>query len=228
VAWRSDKVAANGRHPALMYERVYTSDDGRMVMSKRMVSVLWVMLLVVSLGSHAIRCQAADAPPPEGALLPNIRLSIPEKPEEDQYLGLEGTGTFTIPKIRAEVVILEIFSMYCPFCQKEAPNVKALFQMIDENGDLKEKVKMIAVGAGNSLFEVNTYKNAYAMAFPHFADADFSIHDALGKVRTPYFIVVRINRDGSAAVIYSKLGGIGDPRSFLEPIIRESGLAKRT
>ena len=195
-------------------------------MSKRMVALLWVMLFIGGLAGQAFRCQAADAPPPAGAMFPNIRLSIPEKPEEQQYLGLEGTGTFTVPKIHAEVVILEIFSMYCPFCQKEAPNVKALFQMIDQNEDLKKKIKMIAVGAGNSPFEVNTYKSAYGMAFPHFADVDFSIHDALGKVRTPYFIVLKINKDGSAAVIYSKVGGIGDPRSFLDLITRESGLAK--
>jgi thiol-disulfide isomerase/thioredoxin len=187
--------------------------------SKRMASALCVMLLVgggfVGLPS---RCLAADSPPPEGGVLPNISLPIPEKPEEKQYLGLEGKGTFTVPKIRAEVVILEIFSMYCPYCQKEAPNVRALYQMVDQNEELRKRIKMIAVGAGNSPFEVNTYKSAYAMAFPHFADADFSIHEALGTVRTPYFIVVKLTKDGPPRVIYSRVGGIGDPRSFLELI----------
>jgi len=61
------------------------------------------------------------------------------------------------------------------------------------------------------------------MAFPHFADTDFSIHDALGKVRTPYFIVIKLGGDGPPKVIYSKVGGIGEPRSFLELIAKASG-----
>lgn len=159
-------------------------------------------------------------------MLPDIKLPIPEKPEEQQYLGLSGTGTFTAPKIRAEVVIIEVFSMYCPFCQKEAPNVKALYGMIDQDEDLKGRIKMIGIGAGNTPFEVNTYRNVYAMPFPHFADPDFSIHNALGKVNTPYFIVIKINQDGSHKVIYSKLGTFGEPRSFLDLITQKSGLKK--
>ena len=193
------------------------------VIAKRMISLSCVMLVAGGFLGLALRCQAADFPPPEGAVFPNISLPLPEKPEEQQYLGLEGRGTFTVANIRADLVILEIFSMYCPFCQKEAPNVKALYRMIDENEDLRKRIKMVAVGAGNSPFEVNTYKSAYGMTFPHFADADFSIHEALGNVRTPYFIVVKLGKDASPKVIYSKVGGIGDPRSFLELIAKDSG-----
>ena len=33
------------------------------------------------------------------------------------YLGLGGSGTFTIPKIKADTVIIEIFSMYCRYAK---------------------------------------------------------------------------------------------------------------
>ncbi len=198
----------------------------RVLMPKAILMVFCLMLMVGGFGGQTPPCQAADAPPPEGGVLPDISLPIPEKPEEQQYLGLSGTGTFTIPKIQAEVVIIEIFSMYCPFCQKEAPNVKALYGMINQNEDLKGRIKMIGIGASNSMFEVNTYRNAYAMPFPHFPDPDSSIHSALGKVNTPYFIVIKINQDGSHKVIYSKLGTFGEPRSFLELITKESGMKK--
>ena len=195
-------------------------------MPKKIIMGLCLMLMFGGFGGQVAPCQAADAPPPEGGVLPNISLPIPEKPEEQQYLGLDGKGTFTVPKIRAEVVIIEIFSMYCPFCQKEAPNVKALYDMIDQDADLKGRIKMIGIGAGNSPFEVNTYTSAYTMPFPHFADMDFMIHTAMGKVNTPYFIVIKINKDGSQKVIYSKLGTFGEPRSFLELITKASGLKK--
>ena len=51
-------------------------------------------------------------PPAEGGILPQIVLSVPENLELQQYLGLAGEKTFTIPEIKAEVVIIEIFSMY--------------------------------------------------------------------------------------------------------------------
>ncbi len=55
---------------------------------------------------------AENKPPAEGGVLPEIVLSVPEKPELQQYLGVTGKKTFTIPEIKAEVVIIEIFSMY--------------------------------------------------------------------------------------------------------------------
>ena len=55
---------------------------------------------------------AAIKPPAEGGILPEIVLSAPENSELQQYLGLTGKKTFTIPEIKAEVVLIEIFSMY--------------------------------------------------------------------------------------------------------------------
>ena len=51
-------------------------------------------------------------PPAEGGTLPDIVLSAPENSELQQYLGVAGKKTFTIPEIKSEVVIIEIFSMY--------------------------------------------------------------------------------------------------------------------
>ena len=55
---------------------------------------------------------AAANPPAEGGGLPEIVLSVPESSELQQYLGVTGKKTFTIPEIKAEVVLIEIFSMY--------------------------------------------------------------------------------------------------------------------
>ncbi len=51
-------------------------------------------------------------PPAEGGQLPAVSLAVPENPEQQQYLGVAGKKSFTIPEIAAEVVIIEIFSMY--------------------------------------------------------------------------------------------------------------------
>ena len=55
---------------------------------------------------------AESQPPVEGGILPEIVLSVPQNSELQQYLNVAGKKTFTIPEINAEVVIIEIFSMY--------------------------------------------------------------------------------------------------------------------
>ena len=167
---------------------------------------------------------AADKPPEKGGVLPMINLPVPKSPDEKSYLGLSGDGFFRIPKIKAKVVIIEIFSMYCPYCQKDAPKINEMYQVIQDNPDLKDKIKMIGIGAGNSSYEVSVFKKTYAVPFPLFPDKDFTIHKACGEVRTPYFIGVKINEDGTHQIIYTQLGDFQGAEPFLELILKASGL----
>jgi hypothetical protein len=47
-----------------------------------------------------------------GGQLPDFQLEVPQDSEQQLYLGVDGKQTFAIPEIRAEVVLIEIFSMY--------------------------------------------------------------------------------------------------------------------
>ena len=167
---------------------------------------------------------AADKPPQKGETLPSIQLPAPKSPVEKSYLGLSREGFFTIPQIKARVVIIEIFSMYCPYCQKDAPGVNELYQLIEKDPDLKKDIKLIGIGAGNTPYEVGIYKKTYTVAFPLFSDQDFTIHKACGEVRTPYFIVVKINEDGSHRIVHSQLGEYPGPKPFLDLILKSSEL----
>ena len=167
---------------------------------------------------------AADKPPQKGESLPAINLPIPKSPDEKNYLGLSGGGSFKIPQIKAKAVIIEIFSMYCPYCQKDAPGVNELYTLIENDPDLKKKVKLIGIAAGNTPFEVDVYRKNYTVPFPLFPDQDFTIHKACGEVRTPYFIVVRINEDGSHLIVHSQLGEYPGAKPFLELVLKSSGL----
>ena len=55
---------------------------------------------------------ADTKPPAEGGIMPAIDLDVPQITEYQQYLGISGKKTFTIPEIKADVVLIEIFSMY--------------------------------------------------------------------------------------------------------------------
>jgi peroxiredoxin len=189
---------------------------------KRILIYRLIIIAVFVLTFHSGLVSAAD-PPKKGDVLPEIDLPIPKESAHRAYLGLSGEGQFKIPQIKAEAVIIEIFSMYCPHCQREASRVNQLYQMIEETPKFKGRLKVIGIGVGNSPFEVEVFRKTYQVPFPLFPDGDFSIHQRLGEVRTPFFIGVKIKGDGSHEVFYSKLGGFDKADRFLQLMIKLSG-----
>jgi peroxiredoxin len=173
-------------------------------MMKRVKYFLAIFLiLVVSLCASV---STAASLPAVGGVLPDL------------------SPNFSLPKPKDGVVIIEIFSMYCPYCQKEAPNVNKLYDKIQANPNLKSKIRLVGIGVGNSAYEVDVFRKKYNVQFPLYSDGDFNIHKKLGEPRTPYFIGVKINPDGSHRIFHSKLGEFGDVDAFLAEMIRLSGL----
>jgi peroxiredoxin len=182
-----------------------------------------ILSLVIVLFTVITAVALENSPPAVGGVFPEIELLKPDSVSDLKYLGLTGSVSFKINQIKADVVIIEIFSMYCPYCQAEAPHVNDLFSLIEKNSALKNKMKIIGIGINNSLFETNIFKKKYKVEFPLIPDGDFKLHKVIGEVRTPYFIVVKL-KGGKTEVIYSKLGALGDHNHFLEQLIRLSGL----
>jgi len=188
------------------------------------ISIYGLALIVIFVMFLTAGSALAGSSPQKGDVFPEINLTIPENPEHKAYLGLTGEGEFKIPQIKAEVVIIEIYSMYCPHCQREAPRVNELYQAIEQSPKYKGKLKVIGIGVGNSSFEVEVFAKKYKVSFPLFPDADYSIHKRLGEVRTPYFVGVKIKKDGTHEVFYSKLGGFRKTDKFLQLMVESSGL----
>ena len=189
---------------------------------KKILIYLTIMILLLSTLTFSVL--SANKAPEKGEGLPAINLPIPKNPDERNYLGLSGSGSFKISQIKAKTVIIEIFSMYCPYCQKDAPGVNELYRLIENNADIKNKIKLIGIGAGNSPYEVGVYKKTYDVPFPLFPDKDFVIHKACGEVRTPYFMVVKINEDGTHQIVHTQLGNYPGAEPFLELVLKASGL----
>jgi peroxiredoxin len=190
--------------------------------------VMIFLTIFLSLSFLRLSVHAGEVMPAKGDIFPKISLTMPERADAREYLGLTGNGSFRISQIKADVLIIEIFSMYCPYCQKEAPLVNDLYRIISEKPALEDKIKIIGIGAGNTPFEVDVFRNKYDIHFPLFSDESFAVHKAVGEVRTPCFFVLRTNAGGPGTVVYSKVGTIEDPNRFLEFIMKETGLQKET
>ena len=126
---------------------------------------------------------------------------MPKDHDEKKYLGLPEGRFFRISQIKAKVVIIEIYSLYCPQCQAFAPEVNALYQMIQQIPGLQDQIKLIGIAAGNSPVEVKAFKEKHEVSFPLFPDENFAIHKLLGEVRTPHFFAIKINQDRFANVL---------------------------
>jgi len=183
-----------------------------------------LVLITFSISIQVLPALAANKPPEKGEALPVINLPVPKNAEERNYLGLSGGDLFKIPRIKARAVIVELFSMYCPFCQKDAARVNELYRLIESNPLLKNKIKLIGIGLGNSPYEVEVFKKTYDIPFPLFPDKDFVIHKVCGEVRTPYYMVVKINEDGTHQIVHTQLGNYPGADPFLGVVLEASGL----
>ena len=192
---------------------------------KRLVLLLLPILSMLTLASPVL---SADLPA-EKEVLPKITLEVPDNEEYRGYLGLtQAPGeTFTLEDIDADILLIELFSMYCPFCQEEAENVNALFDIMYDFSKPEFSVKIIGLGANNSAFEVDHYRNTYGVRFPLFPDQDMSMYNALGGKGTPTFIACKKEADHSCTIIQRLSGGFYQPDEFFKELLHKSGYNKQ-
>lgn len=181
------------------------------------------LALAMLLFAASLAFGADNITPQTGGIFPAVELSKPTDAPHLKYLGLSGGGTFKLNQIKADVLIIEIFSMYCPYCQGEAPNINRLYKTIQGDAALQDRVKIIGIGTGNTKFETEIFKNKYNIEFPLIPDSEFKMHKVIGEVRTPYFFVIKLKGKKPMEVIYSKLGALESHESFLG-LIKSAGL----
>ena len=191
-------------------------------MRMKLLAIPAALLFLLCVSQYRLPALFAGDTPAEGEMFPNVKLPLPEEMHDRQYLKV-AKGPFLLSQIDSEALIIEVFSMYCPHCQKEAPSVNALFDAINARPELKSRIKMMGIGAGNSSFEVGAFRDHFNIEFPLIPDEDLSVCNPLSPTGTPYFFVLW-KKPGGWQVVYSKAGTIGDPKAFLEMICAKTGV----
>jgi peroxiredoxin len=166
----------------------------------------------------------ASAPVKVGAAFPDLSFKEKLSKEQAAYLGLGQAGkTVRLSAVKAPLILIEVFSMYCPHCQREAPVMNDFYALVEQRG-LAGKLKIVGIGAGNSDSEVDIFRAKYGQPFPLFSDLDFKAHAALGKVGTPHFyLVARDMKTGALTVKFSRLGRMDSPEKFLDELLTAAG-----
>lgn len=136
-----------------------------------------------------------------GDFFPEVPMQMPEDPKERAYLGLPEGKTFTLKQVKADLVLIEILSVHCSSCRKQAPVYNKLFNLIENDFKTKDRIKIIGIAVGNGNLEIKKFRDKRNVLFPVLPDRYFEMHRATGGSRTPFTIYVRQDPSGHAGIV---------------------------
>jgi hypothetical protein len=146
--------------------------------------------------------------PGPGTIIPAFSLPVPVTEAQRAYLQLDGGDDFEPGNLPADIILVEILSVYCASCQMQAPYMNALYNRIQQDQELRDRVKIIAIGAGNDRRDISYFEDHYL--FPVFPDPRFAVHNLLGAPATPFLMLTRPDGYGRLFVADAHLGRITD------------------
>ena len=149
-----------------------------------------------------------------GMLLPQFTLAGPITADAQRYLGLKNPEPFSLSQISSRLIFVELFSVLCRDCQREAPNINKLYNYIQKDPELEKGVKLIGIGMRSDNKKIQVYKTSFNVKFPLFPDPDNTIFDKLGDPKVPFFMVI----NNAGKVLMTHFGPIKDLDEFFSQI----------
>lgn len=132
----------------------------------------------------------AGAQPKVGDKVGDLKFNKPLSEADQKYLGLAKMGPFTLKDVKADYIMVDVFSVTCPHCIKQAPHLNKLYNLVSQNAKLKDKLKFIAAGAKNNDMQMKMWKATQKVPFPLIADMDAKVFNALKLPGTPVSVIV--------------------------------------
>lgn len=144
------------------------------------------------------------------------RLPISELGEGHHLPGVsESNDTFALDEIDAPALVLIVFDLYCPTCQKSAGNIKRLAETIQES---TPSIAVLGIGSGDTPFEAKKFRDKFKLPIPCVSDREESVSRQYGVKRTPSLIVLdRADSGAPFTEIYRNEGYIG--REHIEAVM---------
>ena len=154
-----------------------------------------------------------------GDIFPEMHCDLTLHKTSPKYFGFKKAKEINISEIKADVLMVEVLSVYCVSCMSQTAYDRELFAMIEGNKKTAGKVKMIGIGAGNNLREVNKFIREFGVPYPVFPDYKFSQYNQVGQVRTPFKIFLRKKSSGEFIVMKTEMGANENVQRTFETIV---------
>lgn len=154
-----------------------------------------------------------------------VEVVLPEAHKE--YLGLaDDAASFRLSDIKAEFLLIEVYSLYCSPCQRDAPDMNALYDKVAEAG-LSDRLKFIGLAAGNTEREVEFWRDRFHVEFPLIPDEEYVLHQLLGGVGTPFYVLARVEGPDALRILFAREGAFDNKDDFFASILAHVGMDVR-
>jgi peroxiredoxin len=188
----------------------------------RLISCFFCLMVCLFLGLSAYPASGSEVKGSTGSIsvgmdLPQFKLDAPDSDKDKQYLGLKNSKDFSLSEIPAKLIIFEIFSVYCPHCKKNAGQLNKLYNLIQQDPELSQGVKMIAMSTGTRYDKTEKWKETLKVPFPLFSDPYTKIFKQFGQPPVPVTFVAT----GSGKVLYTH-GGVIENEEDLYRFLKKS------
>ena len=156
-----------------------------------------------------------------GDYFPTCRLMLLNYQKDRDYLQIShAEKNFTLEDVQSDYIFIEIYNELCSACVNEVETYKALYRMLQADATLREKVKMMGIGAGSKKRSAAKFRKQKNIAFPLFADEMRKIFECLGKPVLPVSYLVQ-RQAGKRKVLLIQSGHIGSAEKLLAEIKSE-------
>jgi peroxiredoxin len=152
-----------------------------------------------------------------GKDLPQFELKAPRSDKDKQYLGLTSSKDFALTAIPAKLIVFEIFSVYCSHCKKQAGKLNKLYSLIQQDAELSQNIKMLAMSTGTRDDKTEKWKETLEVPFPLFSDPYSKVFNKFGRPPVPLTLVATDN----GKIVYTH-GGVMDNEEDIFRFLKKS------
>lgn len=158
-----------------------------------------------------------------GQFFPDAEVEPVMSDAHRRYFGLaDDVTSIRLSDVKTEYLLIDIFSLYCSPCQRDAPGINAMYDKIAELG-LDDRIKFIGLGVGNTEREVTFWRERFDVEFPLVSDGNFALHELIGAVATPYYVLVGVEGRDKLRILLSHEGAVENKDDFLTEILARTG-----
>ncbi len=179
---------------------------------KNYLAILSLLIIVLFIGTatsvHAVKAGGGKIKPilKKGDYFPEVMLKAPAASEDSSYLGTAEGQPFKISDIKADLVVVEIGSVFCGVCQKMAKVFNKVYSLIESNPETKGRIKMIGIFIGDIPSDIKAFREGLGGLYPIIPDEKFDVHKEVGNKYTPFTVFVRQNPNRKPGIVVKTHG----------------------